>query len=103
MNGGTPEQAAAAAGVALQGLMGLVCDPVGGLVEIPCIMRNATGATVALAAADIALAGLPCYLPCDEVVTAMVQGGTLPAGYPAGDRSGRGSRLPGGVPAGAAA
>ncbi|WP_170290897.1 L-serine ammonia-lyase, iron-sulfur-dependent, subunit alpha [Neomoorella glycerini] len=78
--GGEPERAAAAAGVALQGLMGLVCDPVGGLVEIPCVMRNATGAAQALAAADIALAGVQCYLPFDEVIAAMVQvGRALPA------------------------
>jgi len=80
MAGGEPEQAAAAAGVALQGLMGLVCDPVGGLVEIPCVMRNAIGAAHALAAADIALAGVQCYLPFDEIIAAMVQvGRALPA------------------------
>ncbi|CEP67465.1 Serine dehydratase-like, alpha subunit [Moorella glycerini] len=60
--------------------MSLVCDPVGGLVEIPCVMRNATGAAQALAAADIALAGVQCYLPFDEVIAAMVQvGRALPA------------------------
>ncbi|WP_422880283.1 L-serine ammonia-lyase, iron-sulfur-dependent, subunit alpha [Moorella sulfitireducens] len=80
MAGGKPEQAAAAAGVALQGLMGLVCDPVGGLVEIPCVMRNATGAAHALTAADIALAGVRCYIPFDEVIAAMVEvGRALPA------------------------
>ncbi|MBE3573530.1 MAG: L-serine ammonia-lyase, iron-sulfur-dependent, subunit alpha, partial [Moorella humiferrea] len=80
MAGGSPEQAAGAAGVALQGLMGLVCDPVGGLVELPCVLRNATGAAHALAAADIILAGVPYYLPFDEVIAAMVEvGSSLPA------------------------
>jgi len=79
MAGGTPQQAVDAAGVALIGLMGLVCDPVGGLVEIPCVKRNATGAVHALAAADIALAGVKCYLPLDEIIEAMVEVGcTMP-------------------------
>jgi L-serine dehydratase len=69
--GGTPEQAGHAASLALQGLMGLVCDPVGGLVEIPCVVRNATGAGVALAAAQMALAGVEFPIPFDEVATAM--------------------------------
>lgn len=75
MGGGEPEQAATAAAIALQGLMGLVCDPVGGLVEIPCVLRNATGAAHALAAADMALAGVRSHIPFDEVVAAMVQVG----------------------------
>ncbi|AKX94768.1 L-serine dehydratase, iron-sulfur-dependent subunit alpha [Moorella thermoacetica] len=75
MTGGDAVQAANAAGVALQGLMGLVCDPVGGLVEVPCVMRNAMGAAQALVAADIALAGVQCYIPFDEIVAAMVQVG----------------------------
>jgi L-serine dehydratase len=69
--GGTPEQAGHAASIALQGQMGLVCDPIGGLVEIPCVARNATGAAVALAAAEMALAGVTFPVPLDEVVTAM--------------------------------
>lgn len=68
--GGTPEQAGHAASLALQGLLGLVCDPVAGLVEIPCIARNATGSSVALAAADMALAGVRFPIPFDEVVDA---------------------------------
>lgn len=72
---GKAEQAANAAGIALQGLMGLVCDPVGGLVEIPCVKRNAAGAAQALVAADIALAGVQCYIPLDEIIAAMVQVG----------------------------
>jgi len=68
--GGTPEQVGHAASLALQGLLGLVCDPVGGLVEIPCVARNATGAAVALAAAEMALAGVEFAIPFDEVVDA---------------------------------
>lgn len=77
--GGRPRQAVDAAAIALKGWLGLVCDPVGGLVEIPCVKRNALGAAHALAAADMALAGLPSYIPLDEVVAAMVQvGRSLP-------------------------
>jgi len=71
VSGGTPEQAGHAASLALQGLLGLVCDPVGGLVEVPCVMRNATGAAVALAAAQMALAGVEFPIPFDEVASAM--------------------------------
>ncbi len=69
--GGTPEQAGHACSLALQGLMGLVCDPIGGLVEVPCVVRNGTGAAVALAAAEMALAGIEFPVPVDEVVDAM--------------------------------
>lgn len=69
--GGTPAQAGHAASLALQGLLGLVCDPVGGLVEVPCVVRNATGAAVALAAAEMALAGVEFPIPFDEVARAM--------------------------------
>lgn len=69
--GGTPEQAGHAASIALQGQMGLVCDPVGGLVEVPCIARNATGAAVALAAGQMAMAGVEFPIPFDEVAAAM--------------------------------
>ncbi|MDO8963566.1 MAG: L-serine ammonia-lyase, iron-sulfur-dependent, subunit alpha [Coriobacteriia bacterium] len=68
---GTPEQVGHAASLALQGLLGLVCDPVGGLVEVPCVARNATGAAVALAAAEMALAGVAFPIPFDEVASAM--------------------------------
>lgn len=68
---GTPAQAGHAASLALQGLLGLVCDPVGGLVEVPCVVRNATGAGVALAAAQMALAGVEFPIPFDEVAVAM--------------------------------
>lgn len=77
--GGTPEQAGHAASIALQGLMGLVCDPIGGLVEVPCVARNATGAAVALAAVELALAGVVFPVPFDEVVDAAGQvGRSLP-------------------------
>ena len=77
--GGTPAQAGHAASLALQGLLGLVCDPVGGLVEVPCVVRNATGAAVALAAADMARAGIEFPVPFDEVVDAAAQvGRSLP-------------------------
>jgi L-serine dehydratase len=69
--GGTPAQAGHAASFALQGLLGLVCDPVGGLVEVPCVARNATGTAVALAAVELALAGVTFPIPLDEVVDAM--------------------------------
>lgn len=79
LSGGTPEQAGHAASLALQGLLGLVCDPVGGLVEVPCVHRNATGAAVALAAAEMALAGIEFALSFDDVVDAAAQvGRSLP-------------------------
>jgi len=69
--GGTPAQAGHAASLALQGLLGLVCDPIGGLVEVPCVVRNGTGAAVALAGAEMALAGVEFPIPFDEVAAAM--------------------------------
>lgn len=75
MLGGTPEQAGHAGSFALQGLLGLVCDPVGGLVEVPCVARNATGAAVALAGVEMALAGARFPIPFDEVVDAAAQVG----------------------------
>ena len=78
--GGTPEQTAHAAAMALSGLLGLVCDPVAGLVEVPCVKRNVTGAVNAVAAANMALAGVTCPIPCDEVIDAMGRvGGQMPA------------------------
>ena len=77
--GGTPLQSGHAATLAIQGLAGLVCDPVGGLVEVPCVVRNATGAAVALAATEMALAGIEFPIPLDEVIDAMGQiGRSLP-------------------------
>lgn len=69
--GGTPDQMAVACAMALQNVLGLVCDPVGGLVECPCVKRNVMGAVNALTCADMALAGLTSPIPCDEVIDAM--------------------------------
>lgn len=69
--GGTPKQMAAACAMALQNVMGLVCDPVAGLVEAPCVKRNVMGAVNALSCTDMALAGLDGGIPCDEVIDAM--------------------------------
>lgn len=69
--GGTPRQAVHAAALAMQGALGLVCDPLGGLVEVPCVFRNATGAAIALTGIELALAGIEFPIPADEVVDAM--------------------------------
>lgn len=69
--GGTGGQMAAACAMALQNVMGLVCDPVAGLVEVPCVKRNVMGAVNAMSCADMALAGLDGGIPCDEVIDAM--------------------------------
>jgi L-serine dehydratase len=80
LRGGAPQQSADACSFALMNLMGLVCDPVRGLVEVPCVFRNVGAVSVALSAADMALAGIACPLPCDEVIDAMRQvGDALPA------------------------
>lgn len=71
MLGGTPRMAFCAGAMALKSVLGLTCDPVAGLVEIPCIKRNASGAVNALLCADLALAGVESYIPFDEVVDAM--------------------------------
>jgi L-serine dehydratase len=69
--GGTPRQTADAAAMAMKSMLGLVCDPVGGLVEVPCVKRNATGATIAMVAAEMALSGVKSAIPIDEVIDAM--------------------------------
>ncbi|KJR48704.1 L-serine dehydratase, alpha subunit [Desulfosporosinus sp. I2] len=69
--GGSPRQTADAAAIAMKSMLGLVCDPVGGLVEVPCVKRNATGAMIALMAADMALAGVRSAIPVDEVIDTM--------------------------------
>ncbi len=69
--GGTPRQACDAAGFALMNSMGLVCDPVHGLVEVPCVYRNVGGVAQAMAAAQLALSGVACPIPCDELILAM--------------------------------
>jgi len=77
--GGTGEQVGHAAAIAMQGQLGLVCDPVGGLVEVPCVMRNLTGTAVALAATEAALAGVKFPLSLDDVVMAAYRvGNSLP-------------------------
>ncbi|MEP6591441.1 MAG: L-serine ammonia-lyase, iron-sulfur-dependent, subunit alpha [Gemmatimonadota bacterium] len=73
MLGGTPWQAIHAVSVTMQGTLGLVCDPLGGLVEVPCVYRNATGAAMALAGIEMALAGVEFPIPADEVVDTMGQ------------------------------
>jgi len=79
MAGGTPSQAAEAMAIALKNMLGLVCDPVAGLVEVPCVKRNAMGAANAMVAADMALAGIKSRIPCDEVIEAMYRiGETMP-------------------------
>lgn len=80
LRGGTPEQMAAACAMAIKNLLGLVCDPVAGLVEVPCVKRNVIGAMNALSCADMALAGIMSAIPCDEVIDAMRSvGDSLPA------------------------
>lgn len=71
MLGGTPRQAYHATALAQQGTLGLVCDPLGGLVELPCVFRNATGAAIALAAIEMAMAGVEFAIPADEVIDVM--------------------------------
>lgn len=71
MAGGTPQQCSEAFAITLKNMLGLVCDPVAGLVEVPCVKRNAMGAANSLVAADMALAGVTSRIPCDEVIDAM--------------------------------
>ncbi|WP_010282525.1 L-serine ammonia-lyase, iron-sulfur-dependent, subunit alpha [Bacillus timonensis] len=79
MAGGTPQQSAEAMAITLKNMLGLVCDPVAGLVEVPCVKRNAMGAANAMVAADMALAGVTSRIPCDEVIDAMYRiGQTMP-------------------------
>lgn len=69
--GGTPAQASDAVSIAIQSMLGLVCDPVAGLVEVPCVKRNASGVAMALVAAELALAGCGATIPADEAIGAM--------------------------------
>jgi len=71
MLGGTPSQVGHAVALTMQGTLGLVCDPLGGLVELPCVFRNATGAAIALAGIEMALAGITFAIPVDEVIDVM--------------------------------
>lgn len=80
--GGTNQQVATSVALALQGMLGLICDPIGGLVEIPCIYRNASAAMQAIAAAEMALAGLDFPVPADEVIDVMGEvGRKMPVAY----------------------
>ena len=71
VSGGSGDQCATAFAIALGNLLGLVCDPVAGLVEVPCVKRNAAGAMIAMSSADMALAGIRSAVPPDEVILAM--------------------------------
>lgn len=75
--GGTPQQAAHACAMAIKNQLGLVCDPVAGLVEIPCIKRNVSGIAIAFTSAEMALAGVESKIPVDECVLAMRQVGDM--------------------------
>ena len=77
--GGTPSQCADACAIAIANQLGLVCDPVAGLVEIPCIKRNVSGLVIAFSSADLALAGIEAKIPADECLDAMRSvGDTMP-------------------------
>ena len=71
LRGGDPQQIGHAAAMALKNLMGLVCDPVAGLVEVPCVKRNVVGSVNAVSCADMALAGVESRIPVDEVIDCM--------------------------------
>jgi len=71
MLGGTPSQVGHGVALTMQGMLGLVCDPLGGLVELPCVFRNATGSAIALAGIEMALAGVTFAIPVDEVIDTM--------------------------------
>lgn len=80
LRGGSAKQIAQASAMALKNLLGLVCDPVAGLVEVPCVKRNVVGAVNALASADMALAGIASRIPPDQVIDAMREvGERMPA------------------------
>ncbi len=72
MRGGTPEQCLNASALGLKNMLGLACDPLGGLVEVPCVKRNAIGATIAMAASDMSMMGVESVIPMDQVVEAMM-------------------------------
>jgi L-serine dehydratase len=82
LSGGTHAQIATAVALTLQGMLGLICDPIGGLVEIPCIYRNASAAMQAIAGAEMALAGLDFPVSADEVIDVMGEvGRRMPSAY----------------------
>ncbi|MCF6136699.1 L-serine ammonia-lyase, iron-sulfur-dependent, subunit alpha [Pseudalkalibacillus berkeleyi] len=71
LKGGSPREAVHATAMAMKSLLGLVCDPVAGLVEVPCIKRNVIGTSIAFSSADMGLAGIESRIPCDEVIDTM--------------------------------
>lgn len=71
MLGGSPSQCGHAVALTMQGMLGLICDPLGGLVELPCVYRNATGSAIALAGIEMAIAGVTFAIPVDEVIDVM--------------------------------
>ncbi|HMA21075.1 MAG TPA: L-serine ammonia-lyase, iron-sulfur-dependent, subunit alpha, partial [Gemmatimonadaceae bacterium] len=71
MLGGSPKQVGHAVALTMQGMLGLICDPLGGLVELPCVFRNATGSAIALAGIEMAMAGIQFAIPVDEVIDVM--------------------------------
>lgn len=77
MMGGTPQMCLDSAAMALKGSLGLVCDPVAGLVEVPCSKRNATGTAIALVCADMVLSGITSFIPFDEMVEALKRVGHM--------------------------
>jgi L-serine dehydratase len=80
LSGGSPAVVLHAAAIALKNQLGLVCDPVAGLVEVPCVKRNASSVMCAIGAAEMALAGIESVIPFDEVVSAMAEiGAAMPA------------------------
>ena len=82
LKNGTPEQIAHAVAMTLKGMLGLVCDPVAGLVEVPCVKRNVTGAANAVVCAEMALAGIESAIPVDQVIDAMREvGDHMPSMY----------------------
>ena len=86
LKGGSANKVFHAAALALKGLMGLICDPIGANSEIPCVKRNAVGAANAFAAADMALAGIESFIPPDEVIDALVHvQGRTPECFRCGD------------------
>ncbi|WNZ89957.1 L-serine ammonia-lyase, iron-sulfur-dependent, subunit alpha [Streptococcus iniae] len=80
--GGTAYQASQAVAFVIKNMLGLICDPVAGLVEVPCVKRNALGSSFAIVATDMALAGIKSQIPVDEVIDAMYQvGSALPTAF----------------------
>lgn len=82
LRGGNLQQIYEAAALALKGLLGLVCDPVAGLVEVPCVKRNVIGAVNAVTSSDMAMAGICSFIPVDQVIDAMDEiGRNMPCQY----------------------